>query len=92
MSLPVSFSEKVKQPATQGGGGYPYQIKADDLDKNFVYAALDAEEGYIESTGGQGGHTGRKLMLPPIPPSGTHVLAAVDGVLTWLETVDCDEE
>jgi hypothetical protein len=90
MKLPVSFSEKVKQPATQGGGGYPFQIKADDLDRNFVFAALDAEEGYIESTGGQGGNAGRKLKLPPIPPSGTHVLGAVDGALTWLETEDCD--
>jgi hypothetical protein len=87
MNLPVSFSEKVKQPATQGGGGYPYQIKADDLDKNFVYAALDAEDGYIEETGGQGGHTGRKLLFPPfVAKSAVLILKEGEGrPLQWVE-------
>jgi hypothetical protein len=89
MTLPVSFKEKLREPV-KVTGGYPIQIKADDLDKNFVYAALDAEEGYIQSTGGQGGHAGRKLTFPPIPQEGTHVLAAVGGALTWLATEDCD--
>jgi hypothetical protein len=89
MKLPILFVEKVKQPATQGGRGYPFQIKADDLDKNFVYAALDAEDGYIEEAPNQGGHTGRKLTFPPIPPGGRYVLGVDGGVLTWMETTDC---
>jgi hypothetical protein len=88
MNLPVSFSEKARGP--KEGGGYPVQISANDLDKNFQFAALDAEEGYIESTSGHGGNSGRKLKLPPIPPSGTHVLGASGGALTWLSTEDCD--
>jgi len=88
MNLPVSFSEKARGP--KEGGGYPVQISANDLDKNFQFAALDAEEGYIESTSGRGGNSGRKLKLPPIPPSGTHVLGASGGALTWIATEDCD--
>jgi hypothetical protein len=87
MKLPVLFSEKARQPKAQGG--YPVQISAHDLDKNFVFAALDAEEGWIESTGGERGHSGRKLTLPRVPPSGTFVLGARDGVIVWLETEDC---
>jgi hypothetical protein len=81
MNLPVSFSEKVRGP--KEGGGYPVQISAGDLDKNFQFAALDAEEGYIESSAGHGGNTGRKLKLPPIPPSGDHVLTSEGGALKW---------
>jgi hypothetical protein len=89
MNLPVSFSERVREPKSDGGG-YPVQISAGDLDKNFQFAALDAEEGYIESSAGHGGNAGRKLLFPPIPPSGTYVLAAVGGALTWIATEECD--
>jgi hypothetical protein len=88
MNLPVSFSEKARGP--KEGGGYPVQISAGDLDKNFQFAALDAEEGYIESSAGHGGNAGRKLTLPPIPPSGTYVLGSLGGALTWIETEECD--
>jgi hypothetical protein len=88
MTLPVSFSEKARGP--KEGGGYPVQISAGDLDKNFQFAALDAEAGYIESSAGHGGNAGRKLKLPAIPPSGTYVLGASGGALTWLATEDCD--
>ena len=88
MNLPVSFSEKARGP--KEGGGYPVQISANDLDKNFQFAALEAEDGYIESTSGRGGNSGRKLKLPPIPPSGTHVLGASGGALTWIATEECD--
>jgi hypothetical protein len=90
MKLPISFVEKVKQPASQNKTGYPYRISAGDLDRNFEYAALDAEDGYIEEISGAGDNKGRKLLLPPIPPSGTHVLGAVGGSLTWIETEDCE--
>jgi hypothetical protein len=87
MKLPVVFSEKIKQPAAQNYTGYPYQISAGDVDKNFVYAALDAEEGYIEETGGQGGHTGRKLLFPPfVEKSAVLILKEGEGrSLQWVE-------
>jgi len=85
MKLPVVFSEKVKQPAKQDGGGYPYQIKADDMDKNFVYAALDAEDGYIEETGGQGGNAGRKLTFPPFVANSAVLILKNGQSLQWVE-------
>jgi hypothetical protein len=88
MKLPILFSEKAKSP--KAAAGYPVQISAGDLDKNFQFAALDAEAGYIQETGGAAGNKGRKLRLPPIPPSGTHVLGAVEGSLIWIETEDCE--
>lgn len=115
-NLPVNFEEKARQPARASGGGYPVQLSAADLMKNFVHAALDADESLIEQTTGQGGYPARKLKIPavpdgadplaltatsgslswaaaggiPTPPaSGTHVLGAVDGSLTWIATEEC---
>ena len=87
--LPVSFSEKSKQGGNPAAGGYPYQISATDLDKNFVFATLDADSSLIESTTGTGGHPARKLKIPKVPGGGTHVLGAVDGALTWIATEEC---
>jgi hypothetical protein len=83
MNLPVSFSEKVKAPAAPGGTGYPHRISAGDLDKNFQYAALDAEPGYIEETSGKEGNKGRRLLLPPIPTEDTKFLQVSGGQLGW---------
>lgn len=84
MPLPISFSEKAR--AAKGAGGYPVQISAGDLDKNFVYAALEAEEGYIEASGGQGGHAGRRLTFPPIPDGeGPFTLTVENGQMAWGE-------
>jgi hypothetical protein len=87
--LPVSFEQKAKQGGNPAAGGYPYQLSAADLDKNFVFAALDADESLIETTTGQGGHTQRKLKIPAAPSSGTHVLGAVGGALQWIATEEC---
>lgn len=57
--------------------------------KNFVHAALDADPSLIEQTTGQGGHQQRKLKIPAVPGSGTHVLGAVNGALQWLATEAC---
>ena len=89
MSLPVNFEEKARQAKQATGGGYPVQLSAADLMRNFVHAALDADPSLIETTPGQGGHQARKLKIPAVPGGGTHVLAAVDGVLTWLATEEC---
>jgi len=86
---PFSFDSAVKRASSPSAGGYPYQIRASDLDKNFVFATLDADESLIEITTGQGGHTQRRLRIPAVPGGGTHVLGAVGGVLTWIATEEC---
>ena len=89
MSIPVDFEAKVKGAKSASGGGYPVQLSAADLMKNFAYAALDADPSLIEQTTGQGGHAARKLKIPAVPSGGTHVLGAVGGVLQWLATEEC---
>jgi len=92
MTLPVDFEVKARGAKDASGGGYPVQLSAADLMRNFVFAALDADESLIEATTGQGGYPARRLKIPVIPdapPSGTHVLGAVDGVLTWIATEEC---
>jgi hypothetical protein len=66
LSFPVDFTEKTKLPAAGGGSGYPYQISASDLMRDFYYSALEAEDGWIETTGNSI-NTTRKLKLPALP-------------------------
>ena len=87
--LPIDFEANIKAPRSASGGGYPVQISASDLMKNFVFAALDADPSLIEQTTGQGGHTARRLKIPAAPSSGTHVLGAVNGTLQWISTEEC---
>ena len=89
MSLPVDFESMARGAKSASGGGYPVQISANDLMRNFVFAALEADESLIEQTTGAGGHTQRRLKIPAAPASGTHVLGAVDGVLSWISTEEC---
>lgn len=89
MNLPVDFEAKVKAPPSASGGGYPVQLSAADLMRNFVHAALDADPSLIEQTTGQGGHQARKLKIPAAPSGGTHVLGAVNGALQWIATEEC---
>jgi hypothetical protein len=68
--LPVRFSEKIKQAAGQGGG-YPYQLSAEDLDLNFAYCAIEVDESSgleFESVNIQGGLPGRRLAYRPARP------------------------
>ena len=73
--LPVDFEEKVKQPPAVGGAGYPFQLSAKDLMKNFVYAAVEkadfnrGENGiyFFEETG-QGGHSQRRIWATSVTP------------------------
>jgi hypothetical protein len=82
--LPVDFEERVKRPKGETGSDYPYAIKAADLMRNFVYAALDADETLVEETTGQGGHRARKLAIPPVPGGNDPVqLTAEGGSLSW---------
>jgi len=84
LNLPVSFTQEI-----QGNSNNPYQIKASDLDKDFVFAALDVDVSLIEEITGQGGYTARKLKIPAVPSGGTYVLGAITGVLTWISTEEC---
>ena len=89
MNLPVDFQQKIKLPPSATGVGYPVQISASDLMKNFVFAALEADGSLIETTTGQGGYSGRKLKIPAAPTTGTHVLGVKDGTLQWIATEEC---
>jgi hypothetical protein len=86
---PISFQQLAQSGGSPESGGYPYQIRASDLDKNFVFATLDADPSLIDTTTGLGGHTQRKLKIPAPPASGTHVLGAVDGAIQWIATEEC---
>jgi hypothetical protein len=88
-NLPVDFEAKARQAKSASGGGYPVQLSAADLMKNFVWGALDADPSLIDQSTGQGGHAGRKLKIPAAPASGTHVLGAVNGALAWIATEEC---
>ena len=89
MRFPVDFEAKARQGRQASGGGYPVQLSAADLMRNFVFASLDADPSLIEQTTGQGGHESRKLKIPAVPGSGTHVLGAVNGALQWIATEEC---
>lgn len=89
MTFPVDFEAKARGAKQASGGGYPVQISAGDLMRNFVYSSLDADPSLIEQTTGQGGHPARKLKIPAVPSGGTHVLGAKDGTLTWIATEEC---
>lgn len=76
---PVSFENLARTAANPAAGGYPYQIRGTDLDKNFVFATLKIAESSpngspqpfsITEITGAGGHTQRSLAFHPSPPSG----------------------
>jgi hypothetical protein len=60
---PINFEEKTKGARGSTNADYPYAIKAQDLMRDFVYAALDAEDGLIENGTGEQGYAQRKLKI-----------------------------
>jgi hypothetical protein len=97
--LPVSFSEKAAATTTtSGAAGYPIQISAKDLDANFVYDFLEISDTTPQGTPqpfsvdeftGPGGHTQRRLIFKPAPPSSKDgVFGIVGGALLWLQAPD----
>lgn len=88
MTLPVDFEALARGAKKASGGGYPVQISAADLQKNFVFAALDADASLLETVTGPGGHSARKLRLPAVPAVTTpQVLTASAGDLSWAEGI-----
>lgn len=83
----VDFQEKARLPKGNTNADYPYALKAEDLMKNFVYAALDLPENMIEEFSGEKGYRQRRLKSPG---PGTWVLGSVDGTIQWIETEACD--
>jgi hypothetical protein len=88
INLPVDFTSQVGGGGGGSGTGYPYQIKASDLQKNFVYAALDADESLIEGTGAAGG-AGRKLKIPALTTGGgeSAVLTCIGASMEWRASI-----
>jgi hypothetical protein len=87
---PINFEEKVALPRGSTNRDYPYAIKAQDLMKNFVYAALDVDETLVETRAGEKGYSQRRLRIPRVPGGGTFVLGAVGGEIQWIETESCE--
>ena len=81
VSIPVDFEAKVKSAKSASGGGYPIQISAADLMKNFKYAALDAEAGIIKENGDS-----RMLAIPA--PSGSNKILGCEGTtMSWKDDI-----
>jgi hypothetical protein len=81
---PVDFEEKVRLPKGSTNADYPYSLKAADLMKDFVYAALDADETLLETTAGEKGYTQRRLKIPALPSDDNPAqLTAKAGELSW---------
>ena len=90
MRFPVDFEAKVKTPASASGGGYPIQLSAADLMKNFKYSAGDFEaESFTVTESSDSRKIDLKLKIPAVPASGTHVLGVVNGSLAWIATEQC---
>jgi hypothetical protein len=63
---PVDFKALAQTAANPASGGYPYQIRASDLDKNFVFATADyADEFEVSQQNSAGGHAQRVVKLKP---------------------------
>ena len=92
---PLSFAALARTAQNPEQGGYPYQLRGADLDTNFVFACedFDAESFDETTTSGNGGNIKRqialKIKIPDFPKSGTFVLGAVNGALSWIATEEC---
>jgi len=80
-NLPVDFQSKII-------GTPVFTIKAADLMANFADAKLIVHDSWTEPVL-INNHASRKLKIPAVPTTGTHILAAVNGTLTWLATEAC---
>lgn len=63
MTPPITFVDKLATPRSQSGAGYPYQIKANDLDVNFYYATLIVDDQLVEQVQSRK-YIQRRLKIP----------------------------
>jgi len=81
--FPVDFRDQI----ASGKSAQP--ISAAALMQNFAWAKLVADDSYLQDTT-LAGFPAKKLNLPPIPSgSGTFVLGAEGGSLSWIATEEC---
>ena len=80
--FPVDFKNQVKK------GSESKPIKASDLMQNFVWAKLIVDDSLTEKTTSMG-FTAFKLKIPAAPKTGTYVLGAVSGSISWIATEEC---
>jgi len=63
-------------------------LSSKNLMQNFVWARLQADETLLQDVISMG-FAAKKLAIPAVPSSGTHVLGAVNGSLQWIATEEC---
>jgi len=80
--FPVDFRDQI----ASGKSAQP--ISAAALMQNYAWAKLVADDSYLQDTT-QAGFPAKKLNLPPIPSTGTFVLGAEGGSLSWIATEEC---
>ena len=80
-NLPVDFEAKIV-------GKPVYSISASDLMKNFADAKLIVDDALTEPAF-VNNYAARKFKFPTPPTSGTHVLGAISGALSWIATEEC---
>lgn len=95
--LPVDFEQKVKAAPPVNGRGYPYQLSASDLMRNFKFLRDLIK---VIEAGGSGSEAlqvaieeqeeSLSISIQSNAPSdGTYVLGSVGGVLQWIQTEEC---
>lgn len=93
MALPElhNFERLVKNKPAKGSNDYPVAIKAKHLDENWKMTTLLQGAGSPPLYEVEYTKDGTRItrILPEPPPSGTHVLGAVDGSIQWIATEDC---
>ena len=80
--FPIDFRDKIK------GGKTAAPIKASDLMQDFVWARLIVDDSLTEKTTSMG-FTAFKLKIPAAPKTGTYVLGAISGSISWIATEEC---
>jgi hypothetical protein len=86
--MPVDFEAKAKMPPPPNGAGYPYQLSASDLMKNFDFLLDRIPVG--TANGDIPYWNGTEWAMLSAPGGGTmHVLTITAGVLAWTETEGC---
>ena len=81
-NFPVDFQTVVK------GGKSTSPISSADLMRNFAWAKLVVDDSLVETTTVMG-FSAHKFKMPALPGSGTFVLGAISGALTWIATEEC---
>jgi len=63
-------------------------LSSKNLMQNFAWARLQVDPTLLVDATSMG-FAAKKLAIPAVPLSGTHVLGAVNGSLQWIATEEC---